>query len=192
LLGTGRTGAEGYHYRPKCALQVWQMTSRRTINGVLFNFLGTYTSRYSDYKGYWLFGFLVSCPEQRFVINLLLPPDESNQPDTLVVAVRLAAQKFAEQIAKAGFQLSHFRSAHLEIAHSSVLRSSLVNGHLRAGYDLSFRVTAVSDDDKTYHSETSVFVAPHDPTVEFRSARDAGSDQGLSMVSSCFPMLRKR
>ena len=35
------------------------MTSRRVIPGVLHNFLGTFTSRYSDFNGYWIFGFLV-------------------------------------------------------------------------------------------------------------------------------------
>ena len=35
------------------------MPRRRTIKGVLDNFLGTYTSRYSDYDGYWLFGMVV-------------------------------------------------------------------------------------------------------------------------------------
>jgi len=29
------------------------------MTAVLKNFLGTYTSRYSDFQGYWLFGFLV-------------------------------------------------------------------------------------------------------------------------------------
>ena len=36
------------------------MAKRRAIRGVLGNFLGTFTSRYSDYDGYWLFGFLVA------------------------------------------------------------------------------------------------------------------------------------
>ena len=35
------------------------MPTRRVIKSVLHNFLGTYTSRYSDYNGYWLFGFMV-------------------------------------------------------------------------------------------------------------------------------------
>jgi hypothetical protein len=33
------------------------MVTPRAIRGMLRNFLGTYTSQYSDYKGYWLFGF---------------------------------------------------------------------------------------------------------------------------------------
>jgi hypothetical protein len=35
------------------------MPSSRTLRAVLHNTLGTYLSRYSDYDGYWLFGFLV-------------------------------------------------------------------------------------------------------------------------------------
>jgi hypothetical protein len=35
------------------------MATRRVIKSVLRNFLGTYTSRYSEIRGYWLFGFLV-------------------------------------------------------------------------------------------------------------------------------------
>jgi hypothetical protein len=35
------------------------MATRRVIKSVLGNFLGTYVSRYSDYDGYLLFGFLV-------------------------------------------------------------------------------------------------------------------------------------
>jgi hypothetical protein len=37
-----------------------RMPGRRSITGVLCGFLGTYTSRYSDFDGYWIFGFLVA------------------------------------------------------------------------------------------------------------------------------------
>ena len=33
--------------------------ARRHLKSVLAGFLGTYTSRYSDFQGYWLFGFIV-------------------------------------------------------------------------------------------------------------------------------------
>jgi hypothetical protein len=36
------------------------MASLRAIKCALHNFLGTYSSRYSEYSGYWLFGFLVN------------------------------------------------------------------------------------------------------------------------------------
>ena len=46
------------------------MTTRKAIKSVLDNFLGTYISRYSDYDGYWLFGFLVK-ESPHLKINLL-------------------------------------------------------------------------------------------------------------------------
>ena len=46
------------------------MTSRRVIPGVLHNFLGTFTSRYSDFDGYWVFGFLIESMD-RVRIDLL-------------------------------------------------------------------------------------------------------------------------
>ena len=36
------------------------VTTSRVIKSVLQNFLGTYASRYSDFEGYWLFGFLIA------------------------------------------------------------------------------------------------------------------------------------
>jgi hypothetical protein len=46
-----------------------------------------------------------------------------------------------------------------------------VNGHRRAGYDLSFRVEALMDDGRRYEREQVVFVAPHNAEVELRSVR---------------------
>ena len=60
------------------------MASRRVIKGVLGNFLGTYVSRYSDYDGYWLFGFLVGdLGELR--INLL--GQSVSDPDTPITTL---------------------------------------------------------------------------------------------------------
>ncbi len=75
------------------------MATRRIIKGVLGNFLGTYVSRYSDYDGYLLFGFLVGdFAELR--INLL--GQSVADPDSpLGVAVLTAVAKFEDQRAKA-------------------------------------------------------------------------------------------
>src|SRR5262249_55253236 len=76
------------------------MATRKAIRGVLGTSPGTYTSRYSDSDGYWLFGFLVAdLGELR--IDLLAPP-ASDSEGPLGVAVRSAAAKFADQMQKAG------------------------------------------------------------------------------------------
>jgi hypothetical protein len=45
---------------------------RRNLIGALHNFLATFTSGYSDYDGYWLFGFLLKDADE-LRIDLLNP-----------------------------------------------------------------------------------------------------------------------
>lgn len=90
------------------------MTRRTHIKSVLYNFLGTYTSRYSDYGGYWLFGRLVRrLGELR--IDLLNPNYTARQTKVERIACWLAVQRFREQMEKAGIPLSRVRKASLEI-----------------------------------------------------------------------------
>jgi len=144
--------------------------SRKAIKGVLHNFLGTYTSRYSDYDGYWLFGMVLSELEQ-FNINLLDTGEDAVENTPTTVAVRLAATKFREQLEKAGLSLSCVREANLAIIKSPDLIRGYVNGHMSDGFDVSFAARARSPNCKTYECKKSLFVAPHDPKVELRSAR---------------------
>ena|SRR5438128_5003086 len=148
------------------------MTNRRIIKGVLHNFLGTFTSRYSDFDGYWVFGFLVERMDGAS-IDLLDLRTESADTTPSAFARRLAAQKFAEQIAKAGLPRSWFREARLDISKSAEPRFGAVNGRSCFGYDVRFLAHAVTDLGRTYDTTLSIFVAPHDPKVELRSARAA-------------------
>jgi hypothetical protein len=136
---------------------------------VLGNFLGTYVSRYSDYQGYLLFGFLVAdLGELR--INLL--GQTVTEPDTpLGVAIVSAAVRFEDQRQKAGLARSQLRDAWLTIRTVPGLCWGEVNGHSRSGSNLSFLVGAVLDDSKCYERERVVFIAPHNAEVELRSAR---------------------
>jgi len=147
------------------------MATRRVIKGVLGNFLGTYVSRYSDYEGYLLFGFLVgSLGELR--INLLGQP--VSDPDTpRGVAVLSAVGKFAEQRQKAGLDPSQVRAAWLTIRRLPGMDWDSINGHSCAGFKLRFETAAIMDDGKEYQRERVVFIAPHDSNVELRSARAA-------------------
>jgi hypothetical protein len=53
----------------------------RKIRGVLHNFLATYSSRYSDYDGYWLFGVLAQ--ESGHLQIDLVNPDQDPQRSAL-------------------------------------------------------------------------------------------------------------
>ena len=146
------------------------MASRRIIKGVLHNFLGTFTSRYSDFDGYWVFGFLVGSMDD-VRIDLLVASADSADATPSAFARRLATQKFAEQIAKAGLPSSWFREARLDISKSSESRLGFVNGRSSSGYDMRFLAHAVTDLGMVYDCTASIFVAPHDPNAESRSTR---------------------
>ncbi len=146
------------------------MERRRNINGMLHNFLGTYTSRYSDFDGYWLFGFLVDNIRELY-IDLIEVRSECNDTTPMITAKQLAVTKFSKQVEKAGLPNSCIREAHLKITKSPELIDGFVNGWLSSGYQVKFVVEAVTDLGKTYESTLSLFVAPHNPKVERRSGR---------------------
>ena len=143
---------------------------QRILKSVAHNFLGTYTSRYSDYDGYWVFGIIFDLFEE-IVIDLLDPiaPISGNLP--LLAATRLATFKFQEQVNKSGFPISRIRDATLTITKSPFVTERRINGVPSAGNELKFLVTVVSDLGKIYEAAAFIFVAPHNPTVERRSTR---------------------
>ena len=148
------------------------MMRRRAIKGVLHNFLGTYTSRYSDYDGYWLFGILIGDVGE-LNIDLLSPSVDPTASAPMAIAIRLAAQKFREQMEKAGSGVSCVREGWLNITKLPDSQRGVVNGRVCNGQNLRFVAKVVSDYGKTYESKLSLFVAPHDSTVESRSTRRA-------------------
>ncbi|QIF03516.1 hypothetical protein [Roseimicrobium sp. ORNL1] len=143
------------------------MPSRRVIAGVLHNFLGTFTSRNSDFGGYWLFGFLVSEAEPH-VFDLLGEAAVDEASPAAVFAHRLAAQQFAEQMAKVGLPRDRIREACVVITRT---RIGVINDCGRSCYELRFRADAVDDLSTAYERKVSILVAPHDPAIEGRSAR---------------------
>ena len=144
------------------------MPTRRVLNGVLCGFLGTYTSRYSDYDGYWLLGFLVGNLEKAEFD--LLTSEAGIFRNPISAARNLAASKFADQLRKAALELHNLNEARLTIERLPDDRS-VPGQHFRCGYNLLFRATATADTGRQYEQEKIVFVAPHDPRLESRSTR---------------------
>jgi hypothetical protein len=145
---------------------------RRSIRGVLHSFLGSFTSRYSDYQGYWVFGLFVQ-DLQEMTIDLLGGTEGVTGSGPLATAVGLARVTFRQQVGKAGLDISRIREARLDLMRSPSDTQGWVNGHVRAGYEIRFTARAVSDLNGIYESTTSIFVAPHDPQIELRSTRGA-------------------
>src|SRR4051812_2465968 len=112
------------------------MPTRRVLRAVLGNFLGTYTSRYSTYHGFWLFGFLVEKLDLMEIDLLANVRSLTDSPDRLR-ARELAAKRFADQLSKHGFDCSRIREARLVIDRLPDDRS-VPGHHFRRGYNLRF------------------------------------------------------
>ena len=145
------------------------MPRRQAFRSVLHNFLEPYTSRYTDYQGYWLFGLLIDKFE-RLEFDLLAVDEEVSER-LIAAAASLAAVKLREQLGFAGVSMSCIRTALLTITKSPDTVEDQINGRLCRGYMTRFVVRVVSDHDRAYECEKTVFIAPHDPTVEYRSGR---------------------
>jgi hypothetical protein len=145
------------------------MATRRIIKGVLGNFLGTYVSRYSDYDGYLLFGFLVGdFAELR--INLL--GQSVADPDSpLGVAVLTAVAKFEDQRAKAHLASSRIREVSLTIRQLPGTVLGTTDGCSCEGFKISFLAEATMDDGKLYKRERVEFIAPYSEVGGARSTR---------------------
>ncbi len=147
---------------------------RRNIRGVLGGLLGRYTSRYSDFDGYWLFGMLVSNLDH-LVIDLL-QADETPPRHPLALAEALARSVFRDQMAKAGLPLSRAAAASIELKRSSTPSGGHAGDYVVPGFDVTFIARVVSDLGTVYQHTTTIFVAPHDPRREMRATRRLQDD----------------
>ncbi|MBL7689519.1 MAG: hypothetical protein JNJ49_15890 [Bdellovibrionaceae bacterium] len=135
------------------------------MKSVLEGFLGTYTSRYSDLRGYWLHGQL---PFDTFEyhFDLMATPPNDDTPEA--AARRLAVRRFKEQLAKSGFEVAVVRSADLRIHMGMEAIEGWQGDHRSVGHMVDFTATAVMDTDRRYERTRTVFVAPHNAEKERR------------------------
>ena len=146
----------------------------KRVKGVLDNFLGTFTSRYSDHNGYWVFGMLVGdLGELR--IDLLRSIEGKFDNTPLGTVTKLAAEKFREQMEKTGLAVTYAQEASIKIKKLTDPTNGFVNGRRCPGWTFQFTARVVSHSGYACEREKSVFVAPHNPKVEQRSARPPGS-----------------
>jgi hypothetical protein len=142
------------------------MSSTRALRGVVGNLLGAYVSRYSSYQGYWLFGFLVQ-ELDLLEFDLLGVPERGLTPTEVAGARAIAI--FRDQLAKAGVDPMRVRSGTLSLRRDRPA-NLVVSDIAVCGCELlvSTRVQAVSG--RWFLAERRVYVAPHDPQLERRSA----------------------
>ncbi len=144
------------------------MARSRVLSSVVRGLLGTYSSRNSDVGGYWLFGlFVADLSELR--IDLLGSLKQQSTPTA--PGENLAILRFHEQLQKAGLEISRVKEAALTLKRLPGAASGFVNGRFRPGFQIQIIATATSHTCRSYHAECTIFAAPHDPTIEQRSAR---------------------
>jgi hypothetical protein len=102
----------------------------------------------------------------RFSVDLLGDPPDGDA--AIQVAQRLAIQRFAKQMLKAGLVQSVVREAVLELTRGS--KPELGHqGHFEAqGRNVGFLVRVVMDGGWVFERRHAVFVAAHDPSKEKR------------------------
>lgn len=142
------------------------MTTYRVMGSVLHNFLCTYTSRYSDYRGYWLLGQLPWSDLRQGTFDLLGLAPEGDGPAE--AARRLAIHRFAEQVRKSGLTLSAVREATLQIARAQEVIRGWQGDQRADGHMVRFSAQSVMENGRVYQDDRTMFVAPHDPKKERR------------------------
>jgi hypothetical protein len=148
------------------------------LKSVLRGFLGTYASRYSDFDGYWLFGYIVGdLGSAEFDLLAEIGP-EATEPGR--AARTLAAVRFSQQLAKAGLAPSQIVSARLYVERLPGTATGAINGHPCSGYRIRLLANATADTGRCFECERLIFVAPHNPRVECRSGRagESGAPNG--------------
>lgn len=134
------------------------MPSRRVLQGALVGFLGTYASRYSDFDGYWLFGFLVRDFPLLEVDLLGVTECDSRTPDGRACA--LARARFREQVERAGLSLDVVKAALLVIQREGA-GARVIDGQEQSGFEVRLTVTAVSNWGRVFRSERGLFAFPY-------------------------------
>lgn len=165
LFPAGKT----WQHAPQVERNLIIMARHKTINAILHNFLGTFTSRHSDYNGYWLFGFLVA-EGLPLTIDLLIPHPAGTIPTK--VAGRIAETKFRERVIRHGMEIGRLERASIQIEKLPNPVSGQVNSHICAGSMVRCRAVAGLNNYPPHTCSQTMFVAPHNPRIQWRSTRD--------------------
>jgi hypothetical protein len=142
----------------------------RVLKGVVANFLGTYLSRYSDYQGYWVFGFLVPTLSE-WHVDLLRPAADDRS--SFQAATELAVGRFREQVQKSQIDLKQVAGAELVLVRDGTGVTLEVNGKPTTGWAVLASIAVESNRGRKFGAQQRILVAPHNPAAELRSTRAA-------------------
>ncbi len=114
----GRSAVELSYLHGQVVRSVFPLATRRAMKSVVRGFLGTYASRNSDYRGYWMHGQLPPDLLHCTIDLLGLVPLQTGITEAVC---HLAVRRFAEQLHRGGLTLDLVREATLQIASTGEL-----------------------------------------------------------------------
>lgn len=140
------------------------MSRRSQFKGICHDILGTFVSRYNDHNGYWSLGqyvALLECLGEGQVQFKLT--DTTETPDSRIIA---ASQEY-------------YRGAVLRLMEANSmpqvwLANATIKVSIIAPAKVACDIEIVSDLGRTYRSECTITVWPHDPVIERRRADGFG------------------
>lgn len=129
------------------------MSRRNQFNEICHDILGTFVPRYNDYNGYWSLGQYVALLERVGESQLQLRlRDATEAPDNRVIA---ASEKY-------------YRGALLRMMEANSMpqvwfANATIKVSIVAPAKVACEIEIVSDLGRTYRSERTITVRPHDP-----------------------------
>ena len=138
----------------------------KNLKRVLELFLGDFMSRRSEYRRYWLFGFLTD-QALDLKIDLLVPASLAGSRPVDVLG-RRAEEVFISRTMAASLNQNDLTSACLTIWTQGEPVDRRVGAALRRGREVTFRISVVYKGE-VHEIERARFVAHHDPAVELKS-----------------------
>jgi hypothetical protein len=127
-------------------------------------------SRYSDLNGYWLLGFLAT-KRASLEIDLRGGTQKTYRDSPEDCFAELARRKFDEQLGKWRVPIAWVAGARLDVIWSRDVTRGFVGGTRQDGYEGTFAASVKTDLGRTMFRAKHVFVAPHNPCLESKSAR---------------------
>ncbi|NWJ25955.1 hypothetical protein [Rhizobium sp. RM] len=142
----------------------FHMSRRKQFQGICDGILGSFVSRYNDFNGYWALGQYVSVlnnlGERQLQLKLTHATETPDHP-----AFALSEEYYGGAV---------LRMMEANAMPPTWLADATIRVSIVAPAKVMCEIEIVSDLGKTYRSERTITVRPHDPAVELRRGDSFG------------------
>jgi hypothetical protein len=146
------------------------MSSRKILKTAMFGFLGTLTSRYSNYRGYWIYGLLKK--ELNGLEIDLLAEHVSSAISPIDFFQNFARMKMRDQIIKNNCNISWVKNATLTCSVIGPEYKRYFEEGERSGQDYEIKCNWLTDIGVRKNASVKIFVSQHDPQKERRNSEE--------------------